>query len=148
MMKAYAARAAAGAGKQMMEDGIKGLNGLKDPKKKFDKDDFVKAAAESFAKGAGLGILGPTAEKFGSKASKHLSLSMFKGLGAIKLDKAGEEGLKKAIDVAGPKAVEAVLKKWNATDNHSGFEKAVVAQILDDPAIRKLIAAELKKGKK
>jgi len=148
LLKAYAARAAAGAGKQLMEDGIKGLNGLKDPKKKFDKDDFVKAAAESFAKGAGLGIIGPVAEKFGKGASKHIKLSMFKGLGKVDLDKAGEEGLKKAIDVAGPKAVEAVLNDWTVKSAHTGFEKAVMDKILHDPNINQLIAAEQKKLKK
>lgn len=147
-LKAYAARAVAGGGKQMMEDGIKGLNSLKDPRKKFDKDDFVKAAAESFAKGAGLGIIGPAAEKFGSKASRHIKLSMFKGLGEINLDKSGEVGLKKAIDAAGPAAVEAVLKKWGPKDNHNGFEKAVIDQILADPKVNQLIAAEQKKQKK
>lgn len=139
VLKAYAIKAANGAAQQMIEDGIKGLQGLMDPKKKFSRKDFIDAAVESFVKGAGLKILGPLCEKFGRGASKYFRPNDFKGLGDIDYSKPGAEGLKTLLDKKGPDAVKAVLDRWDPDANPNKFEDAVKDELLADSAIKKAV---------
>lgn len=146
ILRKYVIKAANGAAQQMIEDGIKGLQGLANPKKKFTFDDFVKAAAESFVKGAGLKILGPVCEKYGKKAGKHFSIDDFKGLGKnIDLDKAGEAYVQQAIDKIGTAVVEGVLSKRSIKQPANSFEADVRKAILADSRVKR---AALKASKK
>jgi hypothetical protein len=139
-LKQFAIKAANGSAQQMIKDGIKGIAGLMDPNKKFDRDDFIKAAAESMIKGAGLKVLGGVFEKFGKGASKYFSEKDFKGLGDIKFDKAGAEGLKKLLDKKGLEAPKAVIENWDAIkDSADKFEDKVRAWILSDPQVKKAV---------
>ncbi|QYK40515.1 MAG: peptidoglycan-binding protein [Paracoccaceae bacterium] len=138
LLKTFIYRSINGGAQQMIEDGIKGLQGLTDPKKKFTFDDFVDAAAESFIKGAGLKLLGPVAEKFGKGASKHFTQADFAGISKkVKLDKAGQEGLLKLVDQLGPKAVKEVLDRWKAEDKPEKLEDEIKSEILNHPSVRK-----------
>lgn len=139
LLQQWAIKAANGGGQQMIKDGIKGLQGLMDPKKKWTYEDFVKAGAESFAKGAGLKILGPVIEKFGDGASKYFKPEHFKHLGEIDFKKPGAEGLKKLLDKKGPDVVKAVLGWWSPDDDPSKIEDALRAEMLKDPAIAKAV---------
>lgn len=138
MVKVYVIKAVKGGGQKMLEDGLKGLTSLADPSKQIKFDDVVKAAATSFISGAGVEILGPVCAKYGAKASKNFSPSDFKGLGKnIDLDKAGEEGVKKAIDAAATPIVQKKIDGWSATANHDKFEAELRSEILADPKVRK-----------
>ncbi len=149
MLKAYAIKCVNGGAQQMIEDGIKGLAGLMDPKKKFTFEDFVKAAAESFVKGAGLKVLGPICEKYGKKAGKNFSLDDFKGLGKdIDLDKAGEAYVQKAIDTIGSAIVQDLLKKQDPKKPVKNFEADVRKAILADRRVKKAAQDAMKKKKK
>lgn len=139
-LKAFAVKAANGSAQQMIKDGIKGIAGLMDPNKKFTRDDFIKAAAESMIKGVGLKLLGGVFEKFGKGASKYFSEKDFKGLGEIKMDKAGAEGLKKLLDKKGLEGPKAVIENWDAVkDNAAKFEDQVRDWILSDPQVKKAV---------
>ena len=139
-LKAFAIKAANGSAQQMIKDGIKGLQSLMDPSKKWGRDDFIKAAAESMIKGAGLKVLGGVFEKFGKGASKYFSEKDFKGLGEIKLDKAGAEGLKKLLDKKGLEGPKSVIENWDAVkDNAEKFEERVRDWILSDPQVKKAV---------
>ena len=151
-LKEFAIKSVNGGAQQMIKDGIKGLQGLMDPSKKFSRDDFIKAACESFVKGAMLKVLGDVFTKFGKGASKYFDEKDFKGLGDIKLDKAGAEGLKKVLDKKGLEGPKYVIEKWDAVkDNAAKFEDAVRDWILSDPQVKKAVQdcekAQAKGGK-
>lgn len=150
LIRKYAIKAINGGGQKLIEDGIKGIAGLRDPKKKITRDQIVKAAAESFCKGAGLAVLGGAADKFVKNASKKIDINIFAGLGdldKIKKDDALMEALKKAVDVAGSAAVKSALDSWSVKKPASKFEKDVIDRMMKDPKIRKVFA-EAKKKKK
>jgi peptidoglycan hydrolase-like protein with peptidoglycan-binding domain len=148
VLKEYAVRAVNGGGQKLVEDGLKGITSLNDPKSPRKPMEFVKAAAKSFGKGAGLGVLGKATDKFGAAASKHFTAADFKGLGDVKFDKALADGGKAAIDKAGSAAVKKVLSKWDVKKNHASFEKEVKMCILKDPGVNKWIKKAAKKHNK
>jgi peptidoglycan hydrolase-like protein with peptidoglycan-binding domain len=151
MLKDWAIKTLSGGAEQLLKDGIKGLKGLSDPNKKFDADEILTAAAESFAKGAGIKLMGPIIEKFGKGCSQYFTAKDFKGMGDIDFNKPGAEGLKKLLDKKGPDAVKAVLGWWKPTPNPNTLEDEIRAEILKDPAIRKAVKEaedQQKKGKK
>ncbi|MFN4157989.1 MAG: hypothetical protein ACK4GO_06245 [Gemmobacter sp.] len=140
-----------GGAQQMLKDGINGLPGLADPKKKFDASDLAEAAVKSFIKGAGLKILGSEFKKFGESASKHVKPEMFKGLGLdpSKLDKTGEEGFKKLVDKRAGKILDDVAKNWDVTkDDAAKFADEVIKAYQKDGALRDFIKEQMKKAKK
>lgn len=145
-LKKFAIKSVNGGAQQMIEDGIKGLSGLADPKKKFTYEDFIKAAAESFIKGAGLKVLGPVCEKYGKKAGKQFSAKDFKGLGKdIDLDKAGEAAVQAVIDKIGSAVVQKTLDSRKVKAPAKSFEADLRKAILADPAVRKAAKAASKK---
>jgi peptidoglycan hydrolase-like protein with peptidoglycan-binding domain len=156
MLKKFCINAVNGGAQQMIEDGIKGLPGLADPKKKFTYEDFVKAAVESFVKGAGLKVLGPVCEKYGKNTAKNFSAKdvekLFKGMGKdIDVAKAFEEGVKKTIDQIGPKIVQETIDAWSPKSDAKKLEEEIRKTILDNNALRRAAqdaADKQKKGKK
>lgn len=150
-LKQYAIRCVNGAAQQMIEDGINGIAGLRDPKKKITYKDFVKAAVESFVKGAGLGIMGPVCSKYGKGAAKNFSASDFKGLVAakdVKLDKAGEELIKQAIDKVGIRSIEETLKHFTLKQDAKSFEAKVRKTILENPKVKQAAKKAAEQAKK
>jgi len=148
VLKKFISKAVNGGAQQMIEDGIKGLPGLSDPKKKFTFEDFVKAATESFVKGAGLKILGPVCEKYGKGVGKQFSAKDFEGLGKkINLDKAGEEAVKKTIENVAPAILQKVADGWDPKKDPGKFETEVRKEILSDPKVIKAAQDAGNKGK-
>jgi len=148
VLKKFIIKAVNGGAQQMIEDGIKGLPGLSDPKKKFTFEDFVKAATESFVKGAGLKILGPVCEKYGKGVGKQFSAKDFVGLGKkINLDKAGEEAVKKTIENVAPAILQKVADGWDPKKDPGKFETEVRKEILSDPKVIKAAQDAGNKGK-
>ena len=150
MLQGYAIKAINGGGKKLVEDGLKGLANLNDPKAKHTPADLVEAAAKSFATGAGLQVLGPALEKYGSRASKHFSPGDFKGLGDVDIKKALAGGGAAVIDKAGNAAAEKMLSKLNGKKPSGSFEKELRMCILKDPGVNAWMkkAAKDKKFKK
>ncbi len=151
-LKKFAINAVNGGAQQMIEDGIKGLPGLADPKKKFTYTDFLKAAAESFIKGAGLKVLGPVCEKYGKGAGKLFSAKDLAGIAkGANLDKAGEEAIKKAIDQIAPRIVQDTIDNWDPKSSPDKLEEEIRRTILDSNTVRREAqeaAERAKKGKK
>lgn len=148
VLKEYAIKAINGGGQKLVEDGLKGMTNLNDPKSPKKPKEFVVAAAKSFGAGAGLAVLGKATDKFGAAASKHFTAADFKGLGNVKFDKALADGGKAAINKAGSAAVKKVLSKWDVKKNHASFEKEVKMCILKDPGVNMWIKKAAKKHKK
>jgi len=132
-------KALIGGGQQMVEDGLKGLPGLSDPTKKFTIDDLVDAAVTSFVKGAFLKPLGEVAKKYGDSAGKMFKPADFLLPKNAKLDKSGEQLIKKTIEKVGGKAVESVLSKMAVGTKPDKFEKDVRSEILEDKEVKKAI---------
>jgi hypothetical protein len=146
MLRKFVVNAINGGAQQMIEDGIKGLKGLTDPKKKFTMDDFVDAAVQSFVKGAGLKQLGKVCENMGKKGAKWLNPSHLGRFGKQKLNKAGEEGVKKAIDVVMGAAIADVADGWDPKKKPDDFEQAIIDRVLKDPKVRAAYDREVKAG--
>jgi hypothetical protein len=145
VLKGYIIKAINGGAQKMIEDGIKGLPGLADPKKKFTMKDFVEAAVESFVKGAGLKILGPVCDKYNKGAGKLFSKIDFGKFGKGDLDKAGEAAVSKVIDIVGSAALKKVLDKWDEKKDPKKFEDEVRKEILNDPKVKKAVEDAKKK---
>lgn len=148
LLKEYGKRALVGGGQKLVEDGIKTLANLDQAGTPKTGKEFVTAAATSFAKGAGFGVLGPAADKFGKGASKHFSQADFKGLGKVKLSDALADGGKAVLDKAGTAAVKKTLATWTPKKNHSSFEKEVKMCMLKDPTVSAWVSKAAKKKKK
>lgn len=150
-MKKRIATSLNGGAQQMIKDGINGLPGLMDPKKKWDVKDIIEAAAKSFIKGALLKEMDGVFKKFGEGASKHLKPEMFKGMGLdpSKLDKAGAEGLKKVVDKASGKVLDKVSKSLDpAKTTPDEVENEIVKEFQKDPAIQAYIKDVMAQAKK
>jgi hypothetical protein len=149
-LQGYAIKAVNGGGKKLVEDGLKGIPNLSDPKAKHKPADLVEAAARSFATGAGLEILGPALDKYGAKASKHFKPGDFKGLGNVNYTKAMAGGGATAIDKAGNAAVTKLLSKLNGKKPSGNVERELRMCVLKDPGVNAWIkkAAKNKKFKK
>lgn len=146
MLRKFVVNAINGGGQQMIEDGIKGIKGLMDPKKKFTMDDLVDAAVASFVKGAGLKQLGKICEDLGKKGAKWLNPAHLGRFGKQKLNKAGEEGVKKAIDSVSGAAVQEIVDAWDPNKKPDAMEQAIIDRILKDPKVRAAYDREVKAG--
>lgn len=127
-----------GAGK-MIEDGLNGLPGLADPSKKLTWQDVVVAGATSFIDGAFLKQLGPVCEKWSKSGSKILAQEYFTLGKNVKLDKAAENGIKKAIDKATKKAIEAAVDNLKPGDKPDKLDAEIRKEILSDSDVKDAI---------
>lgn len=146
VLKKFIVNALNGGAQQMIEDGIKGLKGLTDPKKKFTMDDFVDAAVQSFVKGAGLKQLGSICTELGKKGAKWLNPAHLGRFGKQKLNKAGEEGVKKVADVLMGAAIADVADGWDPKKKPSDFEQTIIDRVLKDPKLKAAYDKEVKAG--
>lgn len=91
-------------------------------------------------------MFGPVADKYSKMAATRFSPKDFAAWAKnAKLDKAGEEAVKKAIDASCGKVVEAVLAKWKPSNNHAKFEEEVRKQIAADPGVQAALKRAAKK---
>ncbi|HSF65109.1 MAG TPA: peptidoglycan-binding domain-containing protein [Paracoccaceae bacterium] len=146
VLRKFIVNAINGGAQQMIEDGIKGLKGLTDPKKKFTMDDFVDAAVQSFVKGAGLKQLGKICEELGKKGARWLNPAHLGRFGKQKLNKAGEEGVKKVADVLMGAAIADVADGWDPKKKPSDFEQTIIDRVLKDPKLKAAYDKEVKAG--
>jgi peptidoglycan hydrolase-like protein with peptidoglycan-binding domain len=146
VLKKFIVNSLNGGAQQMIEDGIKGLKGLTDPKKKFGMDDFVDAAVQSFVKGAGLKQLGSICTELGKKGAKWLNPADLGRFGKQKLNKAGEEGVKKVADILMGAAIADVADGWDPKKKPSDFEQTIIDRVMKDPKIKAAYDKEVKAG--
>jgi peptidoglycan hydrolase-like protein with peptidoglycan-binding domain len=146
VLKKFIVNSLNGGAQQMIEDGIKGLKGLTDPKKKFGMDDFVDAAVQSFVKGAGLKQLGSICTELGKKGAKWLNPADLGRFGKQKLNKAGEEGVKKVADVLMGAAIADVADGWDPKKKPSDFEQTIIDRVMKDPKLKAAYDKEVKAG--
>lgn len=139
ILKKWIARALVGAGQQMMEDGLKGVPDLFDPNKKVTIDKLVDAAANSFIKGALLKPLGESAKNYGESAGKMFKPEWIKLPKGTVLTKEAQQLIKKSIEKAGGRAVDAVLETTKPGTSQAKFEAEVREKILADPDVKKTI---------
>lgn len=145
-LRKFIAKAINGGAQQMIEDGIKGLKGLTDPKKKFTMEEFVIAAVASFAKGAGLKQMGKVCEELGKKGAKWLNPAHLGRFGKQKLNKAGEEGVKKVADILMGAAIGDIADGWDPKKGPDDFEQAIIDRVLKDPKLKAAYDKEVKAG--
>ena len=150
LLDAYARKAANGAAQKLIEDGLKALPELKDISKGFSVDKLLDVGVEKMLTGMAMGVLGAVAEKYGGKGlSKYFTTKELSGLTGKALDKGAEEGVKKAIEEAGPNVVkdffDALKPKEGLSEGQ--VEKDIKKAILAHPKVLKAAKEAAKNAK-
>lgn len=150
LLDAYARKAANGAAQKLIEDGLKALPELKDISKELDPKKLLDMGVEKFLTGMAMGALGAVAEKYGGKGlSKYFTTKELSGLTGKALDKGAEEGVKKAIEEAGPNTVRDIFNMLKPSANHTeaSVEKEIKKAILANPKVIKAAKEAAKNAK-
>lgn len=150
LLKTYAYKAVNGAAQKLIEDGLKALPDLKDLSKDWSIDKLKDVGIEKLLTGMAMGALGALAEKYGGKGlSKYFTTKELSGLTGKALDKGAEEGVKKAIEEAGPNTVKDFFDMLKPKEGISEgqVEKDLKKAILANPKVIKAAKEAAKKAK-